>query len=158
MIRVDVAELAERLESNAAELAELIASFPAQSRSAPLGDEFSAVEHTCHLRDLERDGFTPRIRSVITDDDPVLFGFDGAGVAAAADYRSENTITALNDFLEARKANVDTLRALPEAGFSRVGHYEGSAPITLGDVVAGMLDHDRDHLGRLQTMLAQTTG
>ena len=85
----------------------------------------------------------------------MLFGFDGAGVAAASDYRSENAITALNGFLEARKANVDALRALPETGFLRVGHYDGRSPITLGDVVAGMLAHDRDHLDRLQRMLAQ---
>jgi hypothetical protein len=158
MIRLDVNELAERLESNAAELAELIASFPAESRLKSLGDEFSAVEHACHLRDVERDGFTPRIRSVIVDDDPLLFGFDGAGVAAVSDYRSENALAALNGFLEARKANVDALRALPETGFLRVGHYADSNPITLGDIVAGMLDHDRDHLDRMQRMLAQTAG
>ena len=158
MIRVDVDELAQRLESNAAELAEMVASFPAESRLEPLGDEFSAVEHACHLRDLERDGFTPRIRSVILEDDPVLFDFDGAGVAAASDYRSEHAITALNGFLEARKSNVDTLRTLPETGLLRVGHYAGRSPITLGDIVAGMLAHDRDHLGRLQKMLTQTAG
>ena len=158
MIRIDVGELAQTLESNAAELAELIASFPAESRLQPLGDEFCAVEHACHLRDLERDGFTPRLRSVIAENDPLLFDFDGAGVAAASDYRSENALTALNGFLEARKFNVDTLRTLPETGFLRVGHYEGRSPITLGDVVAGMLAHDRDHLDRLERMLAQTSG
>ena len=158
MIRVDVEELAEKLESNAAELAELIASFPLASRLESRGDAFSAVEHACHLRDLERDGFTPRIRSVIVEDDPVLFDFDGAGVAAASDYRAENARAALNGFLEARKVNVDALRTLPESGFLRVGHYEGRTPIMLGDVVAGMLDHDHDHLNRLRRMLAQTSG
>jgi DinB superfamily len=157
MIRIDVGELAQTLESNAAELAELVASFPLESRLQSLGDEFCVVEHACHLRDLERDGFTPRIHSVLAEDDPLLYGFDGNGVAAASNYRSEHAITALNAFLEARKANVDTVRALPEAGFLRIGHYEDRAPITLGDVVAAMLDHDRDHLGRLHRMLEQTS-
>jgi hypothetical protein len=50
------------------------------------------------------------------------------------------------------------LRAVPAAGFLRIGHYAGRAPITLGAVVAGMLDHDRDHLGRLHTMRSHAGG
>jgi hypothetical protein len=158
MIRPEVVELAETLETNAAELAELIASFPPESRLAPFGDEFSVVEHACHLRDLERDGFTPRIRSVLDEVDPLLFDFDGAGVATASNYRSENAYVALNAFLEARKHNVDTLRAVPESDFRRIGHYEGDDPITLAAVVAGMLDHDRDHVDRLRSMLSNAGG
>jgi hypothetical protein len=158
MIGSGVLELAETLESNAAALAETIASFSPDARLAPFGDEFCVTEHACHLRDLERDGFMPRIRSVLDEDDPLLFGFDGAGVAAASDYRSENAFTALNAFLEARKHNVDTLRDVPESGFRRTGHYEGNEPITLAGVVEGMLAHDRDHLGRLRTMLSDAGG
>jgi hypothetical protein len=158
MIRPGVVELAETLETNAAELAELVASFSPESRLAPFGDEFCAVEHACHLRDLERDGFTPRIRSVLDEVDPLLFDFDGAGVAAASNYRSANAFDALNAFLEARKHNVDTLRVVPESGFQRTGHYEGDDQITLAAVVAGMLDHDRDHLDRLRAMLSNAGG
>jgi DinB family protein len=155
MIRRDVVDLAETLESNAAELAELFASFAPASRLTPLGDEFCVVEHVCHLRDLERDGFTPRIRSLLDESDPLLFGFDGAGVAAASNYRSENAYDALNAFLELRKHNVDTVRAVPESDLQRTGHYAGADPITLAAVVAGILDHDRDHRDRLRAMLAR---
>jgi hypothetical protein len=158
MIRSEAVALPERLETSAAELAELVASFPADSRLTPFGDEFCVVEHVCHLRDLERDGFAPRIRSVLNEGNPLLFGFDGAAVAAAADYRSENPFTALNAFLEARKQNVDLLRSVPEPGYARVGHYEGGGPLTLAAVVAGMLDHDGDHYGRLHTMLVRSAG
>ncbi len=79
MIRSEAATRSDDLTANAAELAELVASFPAESLLSPLGDEFCAVEHVCHLRDLERDGLAARIRSVIDRDDPLLFGFDGAG-------------------------------------------------------------------------------
>jgi len=140
---------------NAAELAELVASFPAESLLSPLGDEFCAVEHVCHLRDLERDGFTARIRSVIDEDDPLLFDFDGAAVADASDYRSENVLDALNAFLEARRQNADVVGATAEADFARIGHYEARLPVTLDAVVTGMLDHDRDHLDRLRAMLAR---
>ena len=158
MIRSDVVDLSAQLESNAAELAEMVASFPAALRLTPFGDEFCVVEHACHLRDLERDGFTPRIRSLLDEDDPQLFGFDGAAVAAAANYRAENAFDAVNAFLEARKHNVDTLRALPEPDFRRTGHYEPDAPVTLAAVVAAMLEHDRDHLDRLGAMLAHAGG
>jgi hypothetical protein len=158
MIQRDVVDLAETLESNAAELAELVASFSPAARLTPFGDEFCVVEHVCHLRDLERDGFTPRIRSVLEEDDPLLYGFDGAAVAAAANYSSENAYDALNAFLEARKHNVDALRVVPESGLQRTGHYEGRDSITLAAVVAGMLDHDRDHRDRLRAMLVHAEG
>jgi len=92
MSQPEVVTRGDKLTTNAAELAELVASFPAETLLSPLGDEFCAVEHVCHLRDLERDGFTPRIQSVIDNDDPQLFDFDGAGVAAASDYRAENAL------------------------------------------------------------------
>ena len=151
----EVVARGDNLTTNAAELAELVASFPAESLLSPLDDEFCAVEHVCHLRDLERDGFTPRIRSVIDHDDPLLFDFDGAGVAAASEYRSENALEALNAFLEARRHNAELVRAVADADFARVGHYEARPPITLDAIVAGMLDHDRDHLDRLRAMLAR---
>lgn len=158
MIRRDVVDLAETLETNAAELAELVASFAPASRLAPLGDEFCVTEHACHLRDLERDGFTPRIRSVLDETDPLLFEFDGSRVAAAANYRSENAYDALNGFLELRKHNVDTLRAVREPDLQRTGHYAGREPVTLEAVVHGILDHDRDHRDRLRAMLARAEG
>ena len=155
MIRPEIATRGDKLMVNAAALAELVASFPAESLLSPLDDEFCVVEHVCHLRDLERDGFTPRIRSVIDEDDPLLFDFDGAAVAAGSDYRSENALEALNAFLEARRENTTIVRDTAEPGFARVGHYEGRAPITLDAIVTGMLDHDRDHLDRLRAMLAR---
>jgi len=155
MIQPETATRGDKLMANAAELAELVASFPAESLLAPLGDEFCVVEHVCHLRDVERRGFTPRIRSIIDQADPLLFGFDGTAVAAASDYRSENTLDALNAFLEARRENTAAVRAVAEPDFARVGHYEGHPPITLDAVLAGVLNHDRDHLDRLRAMLSR---
>jgi hypothetical protein len=145
-------DLVARLDANASAFAEVIGSFPPEALLEPFGDEFSATEHACHLRDLERDGFTPRIRSIIEEDDPVLYGFDGTGVAAASDYRSQHAGDAVSAFVEARRRNVERLRGLREGDFLREGHYEGEAPITLGSVLAGMVDHDSDHLDRLRTM------
>jgi hypothetical protein len=154
MIQPETATRGDKLMANAAELAELVASFPAESLLSPLDDEFCVVEHVCHLRDVERGGFTPRIRSIIDQADPLLFGFDGTTVAATSDYRSANTLDALNAFLEARRENTAAVRAVAEPDFARVGHYEGRPPITLDIVLAGVLDHDRDHLDRLRAMLS----
>jgi len=156
VIGTDVSEFVTTLEANAAEFAELVVSFPPEARLEPFGDEFCAVEHACHLRDLERDGFTARVRSVIEEEDPVLYNFDGGAAAAASHYRAQDALDAINAFLEARKRNINALSAVPEAGFLRIGHYEGRAPITLAAVVTGMIEHDNDHLGRLRAMLAKT--
>jgi hypothetical protein len=157
MIETGIADYVNTLESDAAEFAELVTAFPFATRLEPFGDEFCMIEHACHLRDLERDGFAPRVRSVIEEEDPLLHNFDGGAVAAASNYREQDPIDAINAFLEARKRTIDALRAMPQSAFSRTGHYEGRAPITLADVVAGMIGHDDDHLGRLRTMLAKAT-
>lgn len=151
----DIVDLVKTLESDAAEFAELIASFPPETRLEPFDDEFCVVEHACHLRDLERDGFVPRVRSVIEEEDPLLYAFDGSAVAAASDYRSQDAVDAIAAFLEARKRNIDALRAGPESCFLRTGHYAGRAPITLAAVVTGMIGHVYDHLGRLRAMFAK---
>src|SRR4029453_10566259 len=43
---------------------------------------FSLVEHCCHLRDLEEEGYTLRLRRMLRVGGPVLEGFGGRDVAA----------------------------------------------------------------------------
>jgi len=37
------------------------------------GEPFCAIEHVCHLRDIERDGYHVRIRRLLTEDNPSLW-------------------------------------------------------------------------------------
>lgn len=115
-------------------------------------DEFSVLENICHLRDLELQGYTPRIRRILAEANPALADFDGARVAAESNYQNEQPQVALQIFQIARKANVDRLRNLSEEQLKREGTLEGVGTITLRKLAEQMREHDQGHLEDLRVL------
>lgn len=118
-------------------------------------DEFSVLENICHLRDLELQGYTPRIRRILAEANPALADFDGARVAAEGNYQNEQPQVALRTFQIARKANVDRLRNLSEEQLKREGTLEGVGTITLRQLAEKMREHDEGHLDDLRVLSLQ---
>ena len=112
-------------------------------------DEFSVLENICHLRDLELQGYTPRIRRILAETDPALADFDGARVAAESSYNDELVRPALAAFQTARQKNVAVLRALTEGQLKREGSLAGVGKITLRRLAEMMREHDEGHLADL---------
>jgi hypothetical protein len=144
----NLAEMPRRLRTAAAELA-------GKERFRPSADPlaFSVVEHACHLRDLEEEGYTLRIRRILREDDPELADFDGAVVAAGRDYLTQDLATALRDFESARKSNIETLSALPASALDRTGQLAGKGTVTLHHLAQLMLEHDAGHSAELRDLL-----
>lgn len=115
-------------------------------------EEFSVLETICHLRDLELQGYTPRIRRILAEVDPALADFDGARVAAESNYNDEQTGSALQAFQTARQENVAVLRALTEAHLNREGSLAGVGKITLRRLAEMMREHDEGHLADLRSL------
>src|SRR5262245_13807213 len=82
---------------------------PNEWRRQPSPGLFSLVEHCCHLRDLEEEGYTLRLRRMLRENAPALDDFDGGAVAARRAYPSQDLEAALRAFLEARRSNVNLL-------------------------------------------------
>ena len=118
-------------------------------------DEFSVLENICHLRDLELQGYTPRIRRILAESNPSLADFDGARVAAESNYQNEQPQVAIRTFQIARKANVDSLRSLSEEQLKREGTLEGVGTITLRQLAEKMREHDEGHLDDLRVLRLQ---
>ncbi|HKB66015.1 MAG TPA: DinB family protein [Pyrinomonadaceae bacterium] len=115
-------------------------------------DEFSILENICHLRDLELQGYTPRIRRILAEADPTLADFDGARVAAESSYNSELPGFALQTFQTARRENVEMLRTLTERQLNREGTLAGVGTITLRRLAEMMREHDEGHLEDLRVL------
>src|SRR5258708_30158306 len=81
--RIGFAEALERLAAMPAFVEAAIEAASGEELAFRPGEEgeFSLVEHACHLRDLEREGYLVRVRRVLAEDTPALEGFDGAAVA-----------------------------------------------------------------------------
>jgi hypothetical protein len=115
-------------------------------------DEFSVLENICHLRDLELQGYTPRIRRILAEAQPALADFDGARVAAESSYNSERPGPALEAFQTARRENVEVLQALTEEQLKREGTLAGVGTITLRRLAEMMREHDEGHLEDLRVL------
>jgi hypothetical protein len=114
--------------------------------------EFSVVENVCHLRDLELQGYTTRIRQILSETEPALADFDGARVAAESAYNNEHLDNALRAFQLARRENVATLRSLNEAQLQSAGILEGVGRVTLERLAEMMREHDEGHLEDLRVL------
>jgi hypothetical protein len=115
-------------------------------------DEFSVLENICHLRDLELQGYTPRIRRILAEPNPALADFDGARVAAEGSYNNEQPGFALQAFQSARRENVEVVRALTEGQLNREGTLAGVGTITLRQLAEMMREHDEGHLEDLRVL------
>ncbi len=118
----------------------------AEVRFQNSSDEFSVLENICHLRDLELQGYTPRISRMLAESNPSLADFDGARVAAESSYNNEQPDLALQAFQTARRKNVEVLRALTEEQMKREGTLDGVGTITLRRLAEMMREHDEGHL------------
>ena len=126
-----------------------------EKRWKPKEDEFSATENVCHLRDIEEEGYSVRIRKLLEETDPLLADLDGARLALERDYNRQNMFNALERFTSARSGNVAAVRSLPPEDLSRQGTFEGSGPITLAKLLLMMREHDRSHLTELESLRAR---
>ena len=122
----------------------------ADLRASDSDGQFSAVENLCHLRDLEVQGYMPRIKRILDEANPALADFDGARVAALSDYNRQDKDDALEAFATARRTNVEALRNLTEAQLDRLGTLEGVGQISLKRLAEMMREHDEGHLEDLR--------
>ena len=151
--RLGFAESLERLEAMPEFLeAALVSVEPEDLVARPGTDEFSLVEHACHLRDLEREGYAVRVRRMLAEESPDLVPFDGDAVASARDYRSQDARAAARDFAAARREVVALLAPLTEDDLRREGTFGGKR-VCFADVVAMMVEHDRGHREEIERLM-----
>ena len=125
-------------------------------RWKPPSGEFSALENACHLRDIEQEGYTVRLRRLLTEDEPALADIDGERLARERDYQSQDCAAALAAFAAARRANVATIERLSPEELQRAGTFAGER-ITLARLLEMMRAHDEAHRAELRA-LARSNG
>ena len=117
--------------------------------------EFSILEHVCHLRDIEVEGYVLRVRRILSEEKPALPDIDGSRLAMERDYNRDNLASALRAFSQARDANVQMLQNISENQLNREGELEGTGTITLGRLLNLQREHDEEHLRELEILCHQ---
>jgi hypothetical protein len=113
---------------------------------------FSLVEHCCHLRDLEEEGYTVRLRRMLREEGPVLDDFDGGAVAARRAYPAQDLEAAVQAFREARNRNLVVLSTLDARGLSRTATFGEHGIITVERLAELMAEHDAGHRAELESL------
>jgi len=127
------------------------ASADALALRGPAGT-FSLTEQACHLRDLEREGYLVRLRRTLSENCPDLQPFDGTAIAAARDYGSQDPRAAARDFAGTRREVVALLQPLEARELRREATF-GGRRISLADIVAMMVEHDREHREEIERLM-----
>lgn len=130
----------------------------AQVRRRPAGGGFSLLENVWHLADLEREGYGERIRRLLSEDEPTLADFDGERAARERCYQDRDLAEGLAAFADARRRNLEKLRAARGADWKRRGVQEGAGRISLADVPRMMAEHDRSHTQDVAALLSELRG
>ena len=118
----------------------------------PAVDSFCLVEHVCHLRDIETEGYRLRIERMLVEEQPQLHDIDGGKLAEERDYRRQDPLAALAAFVDIRGRILERLRTLAPADRQRTGRMEGAGDITIDDLVDAMLAHDSEHIEQLTAL------
>jgi hypothetical protein len=153
MTTQELLSITQLLSATPESIRQIIQNCAAESltRRPPSG-EFAAVEVICHLRDLEREGYSVRIQKLLAEEQPSLSDIDGGRLAMERDYLRQNSASALHDFVAAREDTIRAIRELSAEQWERSGTQEGVGPVTVARVVEMMLEHDEGHLEELRRL------
>lgn len=144
-------------------LEELLHGADAVLRRHPEGDNWhlhghhvrwSLVQHACHLRDLEREGYGARLERLALEVRSFFPDVDGDQLAAERDYDAQDAFQACAAFRTARAASLHTARTLLAAGKNPAGTMEGVGDVALERLLEFMVEHDRGHLDMMRRLRA----
>jgi hypothetical protein len=119
------------------------------------GETFSALEHVCHVRDIERSGYHVRIRRLLDETGPSLVSLDGYEMARDRNYADASWAEALDEFRAARVETVATISALTDAQLARTGTFAEYGALTLRGLLRYLRSHDQQHLACLHWLLGK---
>jgi hypothetical protein len=152
MTRQDSIDVLRAMPGQIEELVRGLAGDALRWRPSP--EEWSIVEVCCHLRDsLEIDG--ERIRLLLSEDDPLLRGYDQEALARERNYQDESmprVLTALRAF---SGGLAYLLENLGEEEWQRTGRHEERGPMSIAQYAQLLADHAREHLEQIRALRGQ---
>jgi transcriptional regulator with XRE-family HTH domain len=150
------AQAAASLGAMPAKLKEIVSAIPEGGwRSKPTSGGFSLVEHVCHLRDIDGDGYRVRLERMLTEARPSLPDLDGDALARQRGYLSQELAPALAAFTATRLEIVARLAKLTPEQRQRTALMAGTTEITTDGLVDAMTAHDSEHMDQLNDLVRE---
>lgn len=118
---------------------------PGQLTARPVPGKWSTLEVLCHLADFEI-VFADRIKRVIAENEPTMFGGDPDGFARRLAYHQRDAEEELQLIALVRNQVGRILRTLGPEDFQRRGIHSESGPLTLQTLVERITGHIPHHI------------
>lgn len=127
-----------------------------QLRMHPIAGKWSIQQVVCHLADFEPI-YADRMKRVLVEDNPTLFGGDPDVFAAGLHYDHRNVHEELELIAVVRKQMVRILRQTDVEDFQRTGVHSEAGPLTLETLLERITGHIPHHLKFIEEKLTRLT-
>lgn len=156
---VDFPNIVATLGAMPSRVKDIVALIPQDAwRQRPAKGGFSLLEHVCHLRDIDGDGYRLRVDRMLKEQRPSLADLDGDALARERNYQSQNLPEVLVTFTAARWEIAARLAKLTMEERQRTGLMAGTNEITIEGLAGIMLAHDSEHLDQLAELCGELQG
>jgi len=118
-------------------------------------ERFTPIEHVCHVRDIEIEGYHVRLERLLRESHPFLVSIDSEALAKERSYATSNAAEAFAAFRAAREKTVELLSDLTIEQFGRTAVFEGYGTLCLRSLMHYLCSHDQQHLAGLQWLLGK---
>jgi len=134
------------LKGSASALIGMAEDFPSYLwNECPEPKEWCLTEIICHLRDVEREINLPRLQKIKSEPNPFILGIDSDAWAEERNYKDQNGLEALQDFIASRKNTIDLIENLKAEDWSLPAQHAIFGPTDLHEMIAIMTRHDQLH-------------
>jgi FMN phosphatase YigB (HAD superfamily) len=155
-VKPDPSTLGMLLMGNLAAIAHLLRT--SGWRQPPTEEGWGAVEIACHLRDFESEILQPRLRLILSDENPYLAPVSSDAWPVERDYAHQNGEMAVRGFCAARRETISMVSSLAEDGWVRTARHAVFGPTTLAEQVRFVARHDLLHIEQLRAAMAACDG
>ena len=139
-------DLIAKYESGPKELRQSVAGMsPKQLAAAPIPGRWSTQQVVCHLADFEPI-YADRMKRVIAENEPTLFGGDQELFAAKLAYDKRNVEEELRIVEAVRAQMARILHTLKAEDFQRTGIHSEDGPLTLETLLTRIANHIPHHV------------
>jgi len=152
MTREERQALIEQYRSGYEEVAGSLDGFPEEALSAhPLPGKWSAREIVQHLADSEMNSAI-RLRKLLTEESPLIQGYDQDEYAARLRYNEREIAPALDALRAARATSAQLLDTMSDADWSREGTHTESGRYTADDWLRIYAAHAHNHAAQIRRL------
>lgn len=150
-------ELIRKYGDGFSEVESALNDFPADKLTAhPVAGKWSAAEIVQHLADSEMTSAI-RLRKLLTEDFPVIYGYDQDNYAEKLRYNERDLAPALEAFRAARATSLQILQNLAEEDWRREGWHSENGRYSVEkwlEIYAAHAHGHADQIRRLKDALA----